>query len=90
MRKAEGVFMENHPCADEKERATQAAQAWEQATEEVRRFMLEEPLDPDDAIEPKSPEYLNEMDAAFEREAEARDEYIAAMTAWFECEEGSS
>ena len=82
--------MENQPCADERERAMQSAQAWERATEEVRRFMLEEPLDPEEAIAPKSPEYLEEMDEAFEREAQARNEYIAAMTAWFECEEESS
>jgi hypothetical protein len=82
--------MENIPCADEKERALKAAQAWERATEEVRRFMVAEPLDPEEAIEPKSPEYLGEMDEAFEREAQARNEYIIAMTAWFECEEGSS
>lgn len=82
--------MANGPCVGEKERAMRAAQAWEQATEDVRRFMLEEALDPGEVIEPKSPEYLEEMDKAFEREEEARDEYIAAMTAWFECEEGSS
>jgi hypothetical protein len=82
--------MSNEPCADEKERAMQAARAWERATEAVRRFMVEKPLDPEDAIEPKSPDYLEEMDEAFEREARARDEYITAMTAWFECEEGQS
>jgi len=82
--------MSNEPCADEKERAMQAAGAWERATENVRRFMVEKPLDPEEAIEPKSPDYLEEMDAAFEREAQARNEYIAAMTAWFECEEESS
>ena len=82
--------MGHEPCADEKERAMRAAQAWERATEEVRRFMVEKPLDPEEAIEPKSPEYLEEMAAAFDREAKARDEYIAAMTAWFECEEVSS
>ncbi len=82
--------MRHESCADEKKRAMQAAQAWERATEDVRRFMVEKPLDPEDVIEPKSPGYLEEMDVAFEREARARDEYIAAMTAWFECEEGSS
>jgi hypothetical protein len=85
-----GHFMGDGPCEDEKDRAMRAAQAWEIATEEVRRFMVDKPLEPEEAIEPKTPEYLEEMDAAFEREAQAREEYIAAMSAWFECEEGSS
>lgn len=82
--------MEQNPCHEERRRAVEAARAWEAATAAARSFMIEKPLEPGESIAPKSPEYLDQMQAAFEAEASAREAYIAAMTTWFECEEGSS
>lgn len=82
--------MVENPCGEEKARAIEAAQVWERASEDARRFVVEKPPEPGEVIEPKTPEFLEEMSAAFEREAKARDEYIAAMNAWFKCEEGTS
>ncbi|NIS80482.1 MAG: hypothetical protein GTO14_09830 [Anaerolineales bacterium] len=82
--------MTDDPCKKEKEEARKASEAWELAMEEARPFMVERPLGPGESIEPKSPDYLVEMQAAFEKEAKAREAYIAAMTAWSECEEGAS
>lgn len=82
--------MDKNPCHSERQRAVEAARAWELATAEARNFMIEKPLGPGESIVPKSPDYLDQMQAAFEAEARAREAYIAAMTAWFECEEGTS
>jgi hypothetical protein len=82
--------MTENPCKKERELALRASEAWEVAMEEARRYMVEKPLEPGERIEPKSPDYLVKMQAAFEKEARAREAYIAAMTAWSECEEGAS
>ena len=76
----------DNPCQREKERALKAGGEWELATEAARRYVITKPLDPELDLAPKSPEYLEEMQKAFEREAAARKAYIEAMTAWHDCE----
>jgi hypothetical protein len=80
--------MDDNPCQYEKETALRAAEEWERASEAARRFVITKPLNPEEPLTPKSPEYLDEMRIAFDQEAEARRRYMDAMSAWHECEKG--
>lgn len=77
-------------CKEERELALEAAKAWEEASEKARKYIVTRPLDPDSGLQPKSPEYLEEMTKAYQKEAEAREKYIQAMNAWHDCEEEAS
>jgi hypothetical protein len=80
------VTMQTPPCSDEKQRAYAAAKEWERATEATQPFRVNHRPAPDRPPSPKPPEYLRDLEAAFQREAEARQAYINAMTVWFNCE----
>ena len=82
--------MSKNPCKEEKERALQASKDWEQASEVARRFLVTKPLDAESGLQPKSPEYLDALADAYQKEAEARKRYIDAMNAWHACEEETS
>lgn len=81
--------MEKDPCAEERKRAIEAAEVWEQATEETRRFMVTRPLDTEAVVEPRPPSYFEEMNLAFENEELARKKYVLAMSALAECQENT-
>ena len=78
------------PCKEEREIALQAAKDWEQTSEEARRFIVTKPLDAESGLQPKSPEYLDALAEAYQKEATARKRYIDAMNAWHACEEEAS
>jgi len=79
--------MSENPCKEERERALQASKDWEQASEIARRFLVTKPLDAESGLQPKSPEYLDALAEAYQKEAAARTRYIDAMNAWHACEE---
>jgi hypothetical protein len=79
--------MSENPCKEERERALQASKEWEQASEVARRFIVTKPLDAESGLQPKSPEYLEDLANAYQKEAAARRRYIDAMNAWHTCEE---
>ena len=82
--------MAENPCKEERERALQASKDWEQASEIARRFLVTKPLDVESGLQPKSPEYLDALAEAYQKEAAARKRYIDAMNAWHACEEAAS
>lgn len=82
--------MSENPCKEERERALQAAKDWEQASDVARRFIVTKPLDAESGLQPKSPEYLEALSNAYQKEASARKRYIDAMNAWHACEEEAS
>ncbi len=82
--------MSENPCKEERERALQAAKDWEQASDVARRFIVTKPLDAKRGLQPKSPEYLEALADAYQKEAAARKQYIDAMNAWHVCEEEAS
>jgi hypothetical protein len=82
--------MSKNPCKEEKERALQASKDWEKASEDARRFLVTKPLDAESSLQPKSPEYLDALAEAYQKEAAARNRYIDAMNTWHACEEGTS
>jgi hypothetical protein len=79
--------MSENPCKEVREKALQASKDWEQASEVARRFIVTKPLDAESGLQPKSPEYLEDLANAYQKEAAARKRYIDAMNAWHACEE---
>lgn len=82
--------MSENPCKEEREKALQASKDWEQASGVARRFIVTKPLDAESGLQPKSPEYLDALAKAYQKEAAARTRYIEAMNAWHACEEEAS
>lgn len=77
------------PCYPKKQRALETAREWDRATEASRRFMVTRPLLSAKEIQPRPPEYFEEMRKAFDAEEQARQKYMQAMRDWYECEQES-
>lgn len=75
------------PCLAQADALRTAIKAWVDASEATRAFMVRMPLDPSADLAPFHPGYFDEMQAAYERERLAREEYIRANNALYECME---
>ncbi len=75
------------PCLGQADALREAIKTWVDASESSRAFMVRMPLDASAALAPFHPGYFNEMQAAYERERAAREQYILANNALYECME---
>lgn len=74
-------------CLEHADALRQAISAWIEASEASRAFMVRMPLDASANLEPFHPGYFSEMQEAYERERAARERYIEANNALYECME---
>jgi len=75
------------PCLAQADALREAIKAWVEASEATRAFMVRMPVDSSAALAPFHPGYFNEMQAAYERERAAREQYILANNALYDCME---
>jgi len=75
------------PCLAQADALREAIKAWVEASEATRAFMVRMPVDLGAALAPFHPGYFNEMQAAYERERAAREQYILANNALYDCME---
>ena len=79
--------MTDEPCQKEVSKLLDVIQEWVQASEATRRFMVTLPLDSSKEPDTFPPGYFHEMQEAYEGEKEARERYIAANKALYDCKE---
>ena len=79
--------MSDEPCQKEVAKLLDAIQKWVKASEATRRFIVTLPLDSSKEPDTFPPGYFHEMQAAFEGEREARERYITANKALYDCKE---
>ncbi|HLF36368.1 MAG TPA: hypothetical protein VI520_00385 [Anaerolineales bacterium] len=77
------------PCLAQADALREAIAAWVEASEAARGFMVRMPVDTSAALAPFHPGYFNEMQAAYERERAAREQYILANNALYDCMESN-
>ena len=77
------------PCLAQADALRDAIKAWVEASEATRAFMVRMPVDSSAALAPFHPGYFNDMQAAYERERAAREQYILANNALYDCMEAN-
>ena len=79
--------MTDEPCRKEVAKLLEAIQEWVKASEATRRFIVTLPLDASEEPDTFPPGYFHEMQEAYEGERKARERYIAANKALYDCKE---
>ena len=79
--------MTDEPCQKEVAKLLDTIQEWVKASEATRRFIVTLPLDSSKEPDTFPPGYFHEMQEAFEGEREARERYITANKALYDCKE---
>ena len=77
--------MADNPCQKEYDEYVEAMKEWVQAAEGTRKYIVTNPLEPFEDIEPKSIEYYNQMLRDHGREEAARNRYFERFKAWLDC-----
>ena len=75
------------PCWEHADALRAAINSWIEASEATRTFMVRMPLEAGADLEPLNPGYFAEMQDAYERERAARERYIEANNALYDCME---
>jgi hypothetical protein len=83
----EEAAVNEDPCYSQSEALRDAIHAWIEASESTREFFVTQPWSIDRARDTFSPDYFRAMQRAYEREAQARDRYIAANRALYDCKD---
>jgi hypothetical protein len=73
------------PCQKEADELREAINNWVHASEETRRYMVKGPWKVDKDHDTFPPGYFRHMQEAFELERTARERYIRANIALFDC-----
>lgn len=79
--------MRGDPCSHETDELRQAIDDWIQASEATRIFTIEHSWSVDKDQDTFSPDYFRAMQKAFDRERKARERYIRANRALYDCKE---
>lgn len=80
-------MIENDPCQPQIEELRRAIEEWVRASEATLHFQVSSPWKVDDDTDTFTPEYFRAMKKAYDRELEARERYIQANLALYDCKE---
>ena len=75
------------PCEEETSNLRRAIDAWVEAAEATREYLVKMPSDPTARFEPLHPDFFRQMQEAHERERKERMRYIRANNLLYECME---